>query len=217
MWQIIDTYYYMYIIHHMPRTYRQRIECLLKTTGFLDRRSVADAGIHTQYLTRLVAEGALERIAPGRYRYPNANVTEHHGLVLASVAAPHGVVCLLSALSFHGIGTQVPAEVWVAIERGRTAPKLLSPALRIVRYTGQAFSEGIEVKRIERQPVHVYSVAKTLADLFKARNRIGVEVAVEALREAWRDRRFKMDELDRAAKACRVERVMRPYVEAVVA
>ena len=201
----------------MPRTYRQRIEFLLKTNGFLDRRSVADAGIHTQYLTRLVAGGALERITPGRYRYPNAEVTEHHGLVLASVAAPHGVVCLLSAVCFHGIGTQVPAEVWVAIERGSTAPKLLRPSLRVVRYSGVAFSEGIEVHRIERQPVRVYSVAKTLADLFKARNRIGVEVAVEAPREAWRDRRFKMAELDRAANARRVEHVMRPYVEGVVA
>jgi predicted transcriptional regulator of viral defense system len=217
VWQIIDRSYDLYIIYHMARTYRQRIEFLLKTNGFLDRQAVADAGIHTQYLTRLVAEGALERVAPGLYRYPNAEVTEHHGLVLASVAAPHGVVCLLSALSFHGIGTQVPAEVWVAIERGTTAPKLLSPALRVVRYSGMAFSEGIEVHRIERQAVRVYSVAKTLADLFKARNRIGVEVAVEALREAWRDRRFKMADLDRAAKACRVEHVMRPYVEGVVA
>ncbi len=98
--------------------------------------------------------------------------------MLASVAAPNGVVCLLSALSFHGIGTQVPAEVWVAIERGSTAPKLFSPALRVVRYSGPAFSEGIEVHRIERQAVRVYSVVKTLADLFKARNRVGVEVAV---------------------------------------
>ncbi len=161
--------------------------------------------------TRLVAEGALERFAPGRYRYPNAEVTEHHGLVLAAVAAPHGVVCLLSALSFHGIGTQMPAEVWIAIARGSTAPKLLSPSLRVVRYTGIAFSDGIEVHRIERQAVRIYSVAKTLADLFKARNRIGV------VREAWRDRRFKMADLDRAAKAGRVERVMRPYVEGVVA
>jgi predicted transcriptional regulator of viral defense system len=205
------------MISHMRRTYRQRIESLLKTKGFLDRRSVADAGIHTQYLTRMVAEGALERIAPGRYRYPNAQVSEHHGLVLASVAAPHAVVCLLSALSVHGIGTQLPAEVWVAIERGTTAPRLLGPALRVVRYSGSAFTEGIEVHRIERQEVRVYSVAKTLADLFKARNRIGVDVAVEALREAWRERRFRMTELDRAAKACRVERVMRPYVEGVVA
>ena len=133
------------------------------------------------------------------------------------VVAPHSVVCLLSALGFHGIGTRLPAEVWVAIQRGRTAPQLLSPSLRVVRYSGMAFSEGIEVHRIERQAVRIYSVAKTLADLFKARNRIGVEVAVEALREAWRDRRFKMAALDRAATACRVAHVMRPYVEGVVA
>jgi predicted transcriptional regulator of viral defense system len=137
--------------------------------------------------------------------------------VLAAVAAPHGVVCLLSALSFHGIGSQLPAEVWLAIERGKTEPRVRNLPLRIVRYSGRAFSEGIETHRIERQSVRVYSVAKTLADLFKARNHVGLEVALESLREAWRDRRFTMSELDRAARACRVERVMRPYVEGVVA
>lgn len=217
LWLIIDRVNYLFIICHMPRSYRKQLEYLIKTKGFLDRKCVADAGIHTQYLTRLVAEGALERFAPGRYRYPNAEITEHHGLVLASIAAPRGVVCLLSALSFHGLGTQVPAEIWVAIERGSTAPKLHTASLRVVRYSGEAFSEGIAIHQIERQPVRVYSVAKTLADLFKARNRIGVEVAIEALREAWRDRRFKMSELDRAARVCRVEHVMRPYVEGVVA
>lgn len=201
----------------MTRSGRERLEALARARGFVDRRSVAEAGIHTQTLTRLVAEGTLERVARGRYRLAAAETTEHHGLVLAAVAAPHGVVCLLSALSFHGIGTQLPAEVWFAIERGRTAPRVPGLPLRIVRYSGPAFSEGIETHRIERQAVRVYGVAKTLADLFKARNSVGLDVALEALREAWRDRRFSMSELDRAARACRVERVMRPYVEGIVA
>lgn len=201
----------------MVRTYRMKLESLFLTTGYLDRQSVAEAGIHTQYLTRMVSEGALERFAPGKYRNPGSEITEHHGLVLASLAGPHSVVCLLSALGFHGIGTQLPAEVWVAIERGRTEPKLHDLMLRVVRYTGKSFTHGIETHKVEGQSVRVYSVAKTLADLFKARNQVGVEVAVEALREAWRDRRFKMAELDRAAAVCRVQHVLRPYIEGIVA
>ena len=201
----------------MTATGRKRIEALVKERGFIDAKSIARAGIHTQHLSRLVAYGSLERVARGRYRLADAAVTENHGLALVAVVAPHGVVCLLSAMRFHGIGTQLPAEVWFAIERGRTAPRIPNLRVRVVRYSGPAFSEGIELHRIERQPVRVYSVAKTIADLFKARNRVGVEVAVEALREAWRDRRFAMPDLDRAARACRVDRVMRPYVEGVVA
>jgi predicted transcriptional regulator of viral defense system len=201
----------------MPKPARERIVALARPRGFLSASAVAEAGIHTQELTRLVEDGTLERVARGRYRLADADITEHHALALAAVAAPAGVVCLLSALSFHGIGTQLPAELWVAIERGKTAPRLSSVRLRVIRYSGAAFSEGIETHVIERQRVRVYGVAKTLADLFKARNRIGLDVAVEALREAWRDRRFTIPELDRAAHTCRVAHVMRPYVEAVVA
>src|SRR5690606_13592378 len=109
------------------------------------------------------------------------------------------------------------ADVWFAIERGQRAPGIENLRLRVVRFSGAAFHEGVEVHEIEGQRVRVYSVAKTIADLFKVRNRVGVDVAMEALREAWRDRRFTMAELDQAARACRVERVIRPYVAAVVA
>jgi len=201
----------------MAETGRERLLRLARKRAHVTSREVSRAGIHTQELTRLVADGTLERIGTGRYRLASAEVTEHHGLVLAAAAAPNGVICLLSALVLHGVGTQLPAEVWLAIERGRRSPKVANLRLRIVRFSGPAFHEGIEVREIERQSVRVYSVAKTLADLFKARSRVGLDVAVEALREAWRDRRFTMAELDRAARACRVERVMRPYVEGVVA
>lgn len=201
----------------MAATDHERLLAMARGRGILSAEAVARAGIHSQQITRLVADGTLERIARGRYRLAGRAITEHHGLVLAAAAAPRGVVCLLSALSFHGIGTQLPAEVWLAIERGTRAPKLAYPPLRVVRFSGAAFSEGVEVHRIERQAVRVYSVAKTLADLFKLRNRIGLDVAIEALREAWRERRFTIEALDRAARACRVERVMRPYVEGVVA
>lgn len=201
----------------MTKTGRQRTLDLVRRRGFVTAGTVSRAGIHTQELTRLVADGTLERVGRGKYRLASAEMGEHHGLVLAATAAPDGVICLLSALVFHGIGTQLPAEVWLAIERGRRAPKVENLRLRIVRFSGPAFHEGIEVHEIERQRVRVYGVAKTIVDLFKARNRVGLDVAVEALREAWRERRFTMADLDRAARACRVERVMRPYVEGVVA
>jgi predicted transcriptional regulator of viral defense system len=201
----------------MAATDRERLIALARAHGFVSTQAVSRAGIHSQQLTRLVADGTLERIARGRYRLAGFEVTEHHGLVLAATTVPDAVLCLLSALSFHGIGTQLPAEVWLAIERGRRPPRLLYPRLRIVQFSGPAFHEGIEVHWIEGQRVRVYGVAKTLADLFKARHRVGIDVAVEALRDAWRERRFTMEELDRAARACRVERVMRPYVEAVTA
>ena len=200
----------------MAKTDRERLISMARVRSFFTAREVAECGIHSQQLTRLVGEGALERIARGHYRLTDSDVTEHHGLALAAAAAPRGVICLLSALGYHGIGTQLPAEVWLAIERGCREPRLLDVNLRIVRFSGSAFHEGIEVHEVERQRVRVYSVAKTIADLFKARNRVGLDVAVEALREAWRDRRFRMADLDRAARACRVERVMRPYVEGVV-
>ncbi len=198
-------------------TARSRVLELALEAGHITARAAQEAGVHSQALTRLVADGTLERVSPGRYRPTNAEVTEHHAIAAASAAAPNSVVCLLSALAFHQIGTQLPAEVWLAIERGSRPPAVAHVALRIVRYSQSAFSEGIEVHELERQRVRVYSVAKTIADLFKARNRVGVDVAIEALREAWRDRRFQMADLDRAARVCRVERVMQPYLEGITA
>lgn len=125
-------------------------------------------------------------------------------------------MCLLSALAFHEVGTQLPSEVWLAIDRRARRPVVRFPPLRIVRFTGEALTEGIETHRIEGVDVRITSVARTVADLFKYRNKIGLEVALEALREGWRDRLFTMGELDRAARVCRVARVMRPYVEGIV-
>ena len=180
-------------------------------------RELAAAGIHRQVLSRLVESGEIERVVRGVYRLPEHPLTENYGLAMASAVVPHGVICLLSALQFHGIGTQLPSEVWIAIDRRARRPALKYPPLRVVRYSGAALTEGVESHRIEGQTVRVYNVAKTVADCFKYRNKIGLDVALEALREAWRTRRFTMDELDRYASICRVHRVMRPYLEALVA
>lgn len=180
-------------------------------------RQIAAAGIHRQALTRLVEAGQLERVVRGVYRLPERSFTEHHGLVLASAAVPHGTICLLSALQFHNIGTQLPSEIWIAIDRRARRPALKYPPLRVVRYTGAALTQGAESHRIEGQTIRIYNIAKTIADCFKYRNKIGIDVALEALREAWRARRFTMDELDRYARICRVQRVMQPYLESLVA
>lgn len=200
----------------MVPTHRARLLAMGRRRGVLTAGDIAQAGIHSEQITRLVAEGALERLSRGQYRLAQSPITERHGLVMAARAVPRGVICLLSALDFHGIGTQLPAEVWVAIPRGSRTPAVDQPPLRIVRFTGESFTTGIQRHRIEGTTVRVYSIAKTLADLFKYRNKIGVDVAVEALREAWLERRFSMEALEHAARVCRVERVMQPYIEAIV-
>lgn len=193
----------------------ERLIRLARRKGGVSTREVVGVGIHTQNLSRLVEEGVLERIARGQYRLAEAPVTEHHGLAIAAAAVPKGVVCLVSALSFHGIGTQLPFEVWLALDRRARRPTLKYPPLRVVRFSGQALRAGVETHAIEGRQVRVYSVAKTIADCFKYRHKIGLDVALEALREGWRARRFTMDEIGRQAVVCRVERVMRPYLEAL--
>jgi predicted transcriptional regulator of viral defense system len=215
--ETVDTFTFLTTLSHMARTDRDRLVALARRRRTVTAADTARAGIHSQQLTRLVAEGVLERLARGLYRLADQQISEHQSLLVVARAVPNGVICLLSALDFHGIGTQLPAEVWVAIERGARAPVLAYPPLRVVRFSGAAFTEGVEDHRADGQNLRVYSVAKTIADLFKYRNRVGVDVAIEALRDAWRERRFTMEALDRAARACRVTRVLRPYVEGIVA
>ena len=187
-----------------------------RSRGVTTRELVA-AGIHRQVLSRLVSAGHLERLARGLYRVAEQPVTESHGLVVACTAVPQGVICLLSALQFHGIGTQLPSQVWIAIDRRAHQPSLKYPPLRVVRYTGAALAEGVGSHRREGRAVRVYGVAKTLADCFKYRNKIGLDVALEALRDAWRSQKVTMDELDHYARICRVQRVLKPYLEALTA
>jgi predicted transcriptional regulator of viral defense system len=201
----------------MPRSVREGIVSRASRGAVVTAREATSAGVHSQELTRLVATGRLERVARGQYRAPDQPITEHHALALVARAVPRGVICLLSALGYHGIGTQLPPDVWVAVERGKRPPRLAYPPLRVVTFSGAAFTVGIETRVIEGQRVRIYSVAKTIADLFKARNRVGLDVAIEALREAWRERRFTMSDLERHARTCRVHRVMRPYLEMLAA
>lgn len=196
-------------------TDRDRTLKLARRRQGVTARELAAAGIHRQVLSRLVESGELERVVRGVYRLPEQPLTEHHGLAMVGAVVPHGVICLLSALQFHGIGTQLPSEVWIAIDRRARRPALKYPPLRIVRYSGAALTEGVEPHRLEGQTVRVYNVAKTVADCFKYRNKIGLDVALEALREARRAKKASADALWRYAKINRVANVMRPYLEAV--
>jgi predicted transcriptional regulator of viral defense system len=197
-------------------TESERLLLLARRRPALSRADVAAAGIHTQVLTRLVQAGLLERMARGQYRLPSKPLTAHHGLAIVSGGVPRAVICLLSALSFHEIGTQTPHQVWIAIDTRSRRPALRYPPLRVFRSSGPALDEGIEVHEIEGQRVRIYCAAKTVVDTFKYRNKVGLDVALEALREALRMRCVKMVDLDRFARICRVENVMRPYLEALV-
>lgn len=201
--------------HTASRSPRRTVLAKANRSGVVLARDVLRNGIHTQTLTRLVAKGQLERVGRGVYRRPDADITEHHSLVLASAAIPTGVVCLVSALVFHGVGTQIPHQVWLALDRRARKPFASPVPVNVVRFSGAALTFGVETHRLEGQPVRVYSLAKTLADCFKYRNKIGIDVAVEALRESIAEGRLTPAELGPAARVCRVERVLRPYLEAL--
>lgn len=168
-------------------------------------------------LAELVAEQRVVRVARGRYRAASAD-READSWVAAQHQYPQGVLCLLSALLLHELTTQSPREVWLALPKSAWRKSSISyPPLRLVHFSGAAFSTGIETRTRPAGTVRVYSVAKTVADCFKFRNQVGLDVALEALREGFRARRFTLDELDAMARVCRVRAVMRPYVEALVA
>ena len=183
--------------------------------GIIRPRDLKPLGIPVDYLWELHRRGILERLGRGLYALPGAEATENHSLAEACKRVPHGVVCLLSALRFHGLTTQAPFEVWLAIGVKSRGPKLDAPPVRVVRFSGRALEEGIEERRIEGVNVRVYNPAKTVADCFKCRNRIGRDIALEALRDCRAQRKCTHDELWRYAKVCRVTRIMRPYLEAI--
>jgi predicted transcriptional regulator of viral defense system len=174
-------------------------------------------GRSRQYLAQLARKGLLHRVARGLYALPQRQASEFASLVEIASKHPKAQVCLLSALAFHGLTTQAPFEVWIAVDNKARAPRLDFPPMRIVRFSGAALTEGVEVHEIEGIPVLVTSVAKTVADCFKYRNKIGLDVALEALKEAWRDKRVTMDELWHFGQICRVHNVMRPYLEGLSA
>lgn len=196
-------------------TAADKLLALVRTQGLVRPNALAAHGIPRVALTRAVRRGQLERVGRGLYGLATRTVSAHGTLAEVAQRVPKGVVCLLSALRFHGLTTQAPFEVWLAIDNKAAAPRLDYPPLRLVRFSGAALTEGIEEHVVDGVRVRVTSVAKTVADCFKYRNKIGLDVALEALREAWNSKRMSSDEIWHYAGIDRMAKVMRPYLESL--
>jgi predicted transcriptional regulator of viral defense system len=200
----------------MPQpTHTQRILELARQRGWLRPRDLHTLGAPRVMLTRLMASGQLEKVGRGLYRLPQTRMSEDESLAAIALKVPQAVFCLLTALQFHGLTTQLPRQVWLAMPRGSHAPRIDYPPIRMVQYSGESYSQGIEVFERDQVPLRVYGVAKTVVDCFKHRGAVGLDVALEALKEARSGQRASADDLWRFAKICRVANVMRPYLEAI--
>jgi predicted transcriptional regulator of viral defense system len=193
----------------------EKLLAIVRNAGLIRAKDLAPLGIARVTLTRAVRTGQLERVGRGLYGLTTRSVSAHGTLAEVAKRVPNGVICLLSALRFHGLTTQAPFEVWVAIANKAAAPRLDYPPLRVVRFSGAALFEGVEQNIVDDVTVRVTGVARTIADCFKFRNKIGLDVALEALREAWREKRMTSDEIWHYARLCRVANVMRPYLESL--
>ena len=189
---------------------------IARSRGVVRAREFTAAGVARTYIQRLCQEGHLVRVGHGLYQAADTEIEAAHSLVEASRAVPHGVVCLLSALQFHHLTTQTPHQVWMMIGSKKWTPRKPPVSLRIIRATGAALHEGVDRHEIEGISVPIYSATKTIADCFKHRNKVGIDVAIEALRDCLRERKCTVDDLWRYAKVCRVQNVMRPYLEALL-
>ncbi len=188
---------------------------MLQKQGLVQPRDLIRAGLRPAALWELARQGVAERAGRGLYRLAGAWTGENVSLAEAAKVSPHGVFCLLTALRFHGLTTQLPHRVWMAIAHKARKPKQRTVALEIVRFSDKALAEGVETHVIAGVPVRITNIARTVADCFKYRNKIGRDVALEALRDALRDRKAHAGEIAAFAKFDRVWRIVRPYLEAL--
>jgi len=184
--------------------------------GILRTAQALRAGIHPSTLYAMRDDGSLEIVSRGVYRLADSDPLGNPDLVTVATRIPLGVICLISALSFHDLTTQIPHEVHVALPRGAEEPRLDHPPIRTYRFGGEAFTAGIENHKVDDVGVRIYNPEKTLADCFKFRNRIGLDTAVEAVRFYRERRTVKIDELMHYASVCRVTKIIRPYLEAIL-
>jgi predicted transcriptional regulator of viral defense system len=196
-------------------THVQRVLALARRQGLLRASDLSSIGAPRVVLTRMRAAGQLERTARGLYRLPGAELSETESLSTVAARVPQAVFCLLTALQFHELTTQLPRQVWIAMPRGSHVPRMDYPPLKMVQFSGEAYSAGIEQVRRDGAVLRVYSAAKTVADCFKHRNKIGLDVALEALRDARSRGKASVDEIWHHATICRVAQVIRPYLESI--
>lgn len=185
-------------------------------TGVIRPKDLDQYGIPRKYLHILYRKGLLDRIGRGLYVSPESEPTENRSLAEVSKRIPHAVVCLISALQFHDLTTQLPSKVWIAIDRKARLPNEDAIPMRVYRFSGKALAEGIEEHKIEGVTVKVYNPAKTVADCFKYRNKIGIDVAVEALKDCLHRRKCKPADIEYYARICKISSVIRPYMKAIV-
>lgn len=198
-------------------TQSEQILALARTKTLVSAADVREHGWSSQMLIKLHKDGKLERVTRGLYAVPGAETTTHRSLAEVCRRVPKGVVCLLSALQFHEIGTQLPHEVWIGVPEGTQTPAVDYPPLRIVRLRGAAYADGIESFAEAGSAIRVYGIEKTVADCFKFRHKIGLDVALEALKDSWGQRKLAVDRLSHFARINRVERILQPFLEAIVA
>lgn len=196
-------------------TYQQSVLALLQQQGLLRASELDAIGVPRVVLSRLTASGQLERVGRGLYRLPGSTASEHESLATVAVKVPQAVFCLLTALQFHELTTQLPRQIWIAMPRGSHVPRIDYPPIKMVQMAGDTYSTGMEEHERDGIKLRVYGIAKTVADCFKHRNKIGLDVALEALKEVRAKRKASADELWHYAKICRVANVMRPYLEAI--
>jgi predicted transcriptional regulator of viral defense system len=199
----------------MQNSKAEKLRKLASKRQIVRAKDARELGIPRTYLPRLARRGDLEKVGRGLYSSRDFSGTENTSLIEAAYQIPKGIVCLLSALRFHNFTTQSPHEAWMAIGHKAWAPKVSSPPVRIVRMSGPALHFGTKEYSISGATLRVFSPAKTVADCFKFRGKVGLDVAIEALKECRRQKKASMDELAAAAKVCRVANVMRPYLESL--
>jgi len=198
-------------------TQRQKLMNFFQNHGGVVRFSaILKAGFHPDSLVALEKEGKVEKIARGLYRVTNYTPGSHPDLVIASLQAPRGVICLISALSFHEATSEIPKLVDLAIPQGTHANRIKYPSVRFYRFASKAWKAGIEEHKIEGHSIKVYSFAKTIADCFKFRNKIGADVARDALKVAVTEKKINPKEIMQHAKICRVDNIVKPILEAIL-
>lgn len=196
-------------------THTQRVLDLVHQKGLLRTSDLDAIEAPRIVLTRLTSAGLLDKVGRGLYRLPSHTGSEHEGLAVVATKVPQAVFCLLTALQFHELTTQLPRQVWIAMPRGSHVPRLDYPPIKMVQMTDDVYAAGVEEHQRDGVTLHVYGAAKTVVDCFKHRNKIGLDVALEALKDVRAKRKATADDLWRYAKLCRMANVMRPYLEAV--
>jgi len=197
-------------------TQNDTVNRLLKQRKIVRTEELSSAGVHRETIHRMVKAGDIVKLARGLYSFPDYQPTENYSLIEAQKLVAKGVVCLLSALSYHGIGTQNPPEIWMAIPRKTRPPKIDNSPVKIVKFSGEGYQNGIEKHIIENNEIKIYNIPKTIADCFKFRNKLGIDVAIEALKDVMLNKRTTFDELLKYSEICRVRKIITPYMESLV-